>query len=654
MSDAALAGPEPIAPDFLRAPARRPPPDLDSALAWLSAQMALATAGLRSRRAARMGRLAAGRAEALAAAPEAFAARLAVARALARRRFRVLAPELLALAGEAARKTLKIAPYPAQFSCAAALIEGAVAEMETGEGKTIAAFLAASAYALAGRAVHVVTANDYLARRDAESLAPAYAALGLRVGVVVGGDEAAARRAAYRAEIVYLSGKEAAFDYLRDRLARPVDAGDGRLAAKLARVFGAPAEQKLQPRLDVALIDEVDSVLIDEAVTPLLISSNQPGEISVGVAREALDFAAQLEPGVDFTIDSLALACALTPAGQARLDAFRVGREGPWAVRLIREELVRAALGAAHVLRRDQHYLVRDGKIALIDQDSGRLTPDRHWSHGLSLMVEVKEGCQASGEKRALASISFQRFFRQYGALCGMSGTVREAAAELALVYGLKPAWIARHRPLRRVIGKRRVFADRDSLWREAARVADILQRRGQATLLGVRSVAEANRASAALQALGVAHRVLSAAQDGVEAEIVAQAGQAGAVAVVTNMAGRGTDIRLGAGVAEVGGLAVLICERHDSRRVDRQLIGRCARQGDPGLAIEFLSAEDAGLRRLSPLWRRLLARWPALLPLAMARAQARADRRHRAARLQLLRRDEKLARVMAFAGGLD
>ncbi|MGO8739252.1 preprotein translocase subunit SecA [Rhodoblastus sp.] len=656
MSDAAAA--PLVVPAFLRAPSRRPPPELDSPLNWLAARLSVLLAGRRSRQAAKDGDAASARAAALADRSEAELAQcLAKARAALRARG-MRSPvliETLAVAAEAARRKLGLTPFACQLACASALTGGAVAEMETGEGKTLAAYLAAAVFALAGRGVHIVTANDYLARRDADYLRPAFAALGLSVGVVVGGDEPAARRAAYGAEIVYISSKEVAFDYLRDGLTRPAETGDRRLAAKLARVFGkAAGEEPIQRTLDVAIVDEIDSVLVDEAGTPLLISTNRPGEISETVAREAYDLAEHFVPARDFTIDPFILTPALTPHGQERLAEIALGKSGPWRVRLIREELLRAAIGARYVLQKDQHYLVRDGKIVLIDQSSGRVTPDRHWSHGLSLMVEVKENCVSTGEKKSLASISFQRFFRQYATICGTSGTAREVAAELHSVYGLKPAWIARRLPLRRVTAPRRVFANRDALWAEAARIACVLQKRGQPALVAVRSVREADRASAALCKAGVVHRVLSAAQDDAEAEIVAGAGQSGAITVVTNMAGRGTDIKLGPGVAELGGLMVMVCERHDSRRVDRQLIGRCARQGDPGLVMELVSREDSVLRLLDPFWTRILERRPAWTELAIARAQRLADRRSRAARLQLLRRDEQLTQVMGFAGGLD
>ena len=658
MSDGATAMEGATPPAFLRIPARRAPPDIDSPVNWAAARLSVAGASRRSRKAVEAGRAAAELAAKLADAPEEeLARRAAAARAALRTKGlnRTTIVEALAIAAENCRRALGLAPFAEQLACASALAEGAVTEMETGEGKTLAAFLAACVFALAGRGVHVVTSNDYLARRDAEFLRPAFEALGLSVGVVAGGDDPAARRKAYGADVVYISGKEAAFDYLRDSLTRTDPSINRPVAAKLARVFGkAAGEEPLQGELDVAIVDEIDSVLVDEAGTPLLISTLRPGDISEEVARQALKLAGECVASQDFIIDPFVLTPSLTLLGQARLEEASAGLTGPWRVRLIREELLRAAIAARHILKIDQHYLVRDGKIALIDQESGRLTPDRHWSHGLSLMVEVKEGCASTGEKKSLASISFQRFFRGYAFLCGMSGTVREVAAELHSVYGLKPAWIPRRLPLRRIEARRRVYENREALWNEAARIAAILQQRGQPALVAVRSVREADRASAALSAKGVAHRVLSAAQDGAEAEIVAGAGQRGAITVVTNMAGRGSDIKLGQGVAELGGLAVMICERHDSRRVDRQLIGRCARQGDPGLTMEFISREDGVLRLLGPAWAQILARWPSAAAMAMVRAQRLADGRNRDARLQLLRRDEQLTRVMAFAGGLD
>jgi len=635
-------------------------PPVDTAMTWIAARLSVAAAGVRSRKAARLGEAAAARSKSLAhLSPDALAdARKATVVML---RSGGLSDshitKALAIVGEYTRRTLELEPYPQQMACAAALIRGCVAEMDTGEGKTIAAFLAAAVFGLAGRCVHVVTSNDYLANRDAEQVRPVLQALGLTVGVVIGTTPISPRRAAYVADVVYISSKEVCFDYLRDGLAESFMTGTSSLATKLGRLLGAAPRQDAQPlqrALDVAIIDEIDSVLIDEATTPLLISANRSGDISEQTARQALDLAAGLEPGVDFTVESQGLMPSLTPRGEKLLATQLATLTGPWCVRLIRDELLRAAVAAIHTLKRDHHYLVRDGKIILIDQQNGRTMPDRHLNQSLSLMVEVKEGCAMSGERKSLASISFQRFFRNYSTICGLSGTVREVAAELYAVYGLGMTRVERRLPLRRNSAPPRIFADRTQLWSSAAQTAEQLQARGQPVLVAVRSVKEAQRASASLEARGISHRVLSAAQDEAEAEIVAAAGARGTVTVVTNMAGRGTDIRLGAGMAELGGLTILMCERNEVRRVDRQLMGRCARQGDPGLVAEFISQQDAILQLLGPLWNRLVTAWPKLTGLAVLRAQRLSENRGRHGRLQLLRRDKQLAKVMAFAGGLD
>ena len=629
-------------------------------MTWIAARLSVIATDLRSRKARRVG-------EAAAARSTSFA-RLSTDALVDARKLTAVAlrtgglsdthtVEALAIASEYTRRILQLEPFPQQLACAGALTRGYVAEMDTGEGKTIAAFLAAAVFGLAGRCVHVVTSNDYLANRDAEQVRPVLEALGLTVGVVTGAIPVSPRRAAYAADVVYISSKEVCFDYLRDGLAHTFITGKSSLATKLGRLLGAAARddaQPLQRALDVAIIDEIDSVLIDEATTPLLISANANGDISEATARQALDMAAGLDLGIDFIVDPHGLMPALTPLGERRLAKQMAALTGPWRVRLIRDELLRAAVAAIHTLKRDHHYLVRDGKIILIDQQNGRTMPDRHLNQSLSLMVEVKEGCIMSGERKSLASISFQRFFRNYSTICGLSGTVREVAEELHAVYGLGMTRVERRLPLRRDSARPRIFADRTQLWSSAAQMAEQLQTRGQPVLVAVRSVKEAQRASAALLARGVRHRVLSAAQDEAEAEIVAGAGAHATVTVVTNMAGRGTDIRLGAGVAELGGLVVLMCERNEVRRVDRQLMGRCARQGDPGLVAEFISQQDVILQLLGPLWNTLVSACPSLTGLAILRAQRLSERRSRQGRLQLLRRDKQLAKIMAFAGGLD
>jgi preprotein translocase subunit SecA len=659
MSELAIGSGRIATPSSRRA-VRRGHSDADSFLTWLAAHISIAMTELRSRRALRDGLATAHRMRELMDLSDTqltqrcIEVRLALrAKGLARGNV----TEGLAVAGEFARRTLKLTPFDQQMACANALLTGGVVEMETGEGKTLAAFLAASVFALSGRIVHVITANDYLAGRDARELEPGYVALGLTVGAIVGADSSVARRSAYSCDIVYVASKEVAFDFLRDGLLRGAHPLQPKLMQKIGRALGVPRDglgQPLQRGLDVAIIDEIDSVLIDEAATPLLISTSRAGDITDDTAKQALALAADFHSGTDFVVDPFDYMPTLTSHGINRLETELSALDGPWRIRLIREELMRAAIAARHIVQRDRHYLVRDDKIVLIDPHSGRVTPDRHWSHGLSLMVEMKEGCTSTGEKKSMASISFQRYFRGYAFVCGTSGTVREVAREMYAVYGLKATRIPRRLPLRRTTTPTLTFANREQLWASAARTAGELQSRGQPALVAVRSVAEADRASAALAAAGIEHRVLSAAQDSAEADIVAHAGMQGTITVVTNMAGRGTDIRLGPGVAELGGLMVMICERHDSRRVDRQLIGRGARQGDPGLLVELISLEDSVLNFLHPQWTRLLTFRPKWTALGITRAQRLSDARGRRARLQLLRRDQQLAKIMAFAGGLD
>jgi preprotein translocase subunit SecA len=566
--------------------------------------------------------------------------------------------EALALASEISGRVLQMPPFMQQIAAATSLVRGEAVEMDTGEGKTLAGFLAAAVYALAGRHVHVVTTNDYLAGRDAAFLAPALEKLGVSSGLVVAGVPADRRRQAYGCDITFVSNKEVAFDYLRDQLLRDPSAADPNLSLKLARVFGAQSGRgtPLQRKLDVAIVDEIDSVLIDEAGTPLIISANQDGDIDPATAALALDMATSFTAGRDFKLDSHGLLPSLTAAGSAHLDRLASGREGVWRIRLRREEMIRAAIAARCVLRRDHDYLIRDNKLVLIDQHTGRTMPDRHWGHDLHVMVEAKEGCPPTGQRKALASISFQRFFRGYASLAGMSGTVREIARELCAVYGLPMARIPRRLPLRRRYAPRQVFDDRARLWEAATAKVRALNAARQPVLVAVRSVGEAARASDALARAGVAHKLLSAAHDAAEAEIVARAGQLDSVTVVTNMAGRGTDIRLGGGVAGLGGLTAIICERHASTRIDRQLMGRVARQGDPGEVAEFLSLEDGILQPVRH-WKRALALAvcaPRLAGFVFWYLQARSERVQARRRIDLVRRDEQLAKMLAFAGGLN
>jgi preprotein translocase subunit SecA len=562
----------------------------------------------------------------------------------------------LAFVREASRRTLGLLPYVEQMTAGAALVFGHAVEMATGEGKTLTAAFPAAIHALGGRAVHVVTSNDYLTGRDHDELAALYRFLGLTTGLVLHEKSPDERRVAYEADITYVSNKEVAFDYLRDRIVARTDIGDPSLSRKLEWLTAGENRQArpVQRGLDVAIVDEVDSVLIDEAGTPLLISAPADGAIGDDVAKEAMAIARSLQDRQDYLRAPHGIGLDLTEAGIGRIETAAEALGGPWRQRVRRDSLVNAALVALHGLERDRHYIVRDGKVVIVDEHSGRTMPDRFWERDIHAMVEFKEGCALSDAKRSLASISFQRFFRRYRTLSGMSGTIREVAGELARVYRLPLTPVARRRPRRLADRGCRIFPTRDELWAAVAAEVAQLQTAGTPVLIGVCTVADAERASAQLAGLGIAHRVLSAAQDRDEALAIAKAGQRGAVTVATSMAGRGTDIRLGDGVAEAGGLFVMVCERHGSRRVDRQLIGRCARQGDPGAFAEFLSAEDAVLVAGGPLARKI-ARLPNPKAVwAFWLAQKRTERAAARQRLNLVRRDERLEQTLAFAGGLD
>jgi preprotein translocase subunit SecA len=633
---------------------------IDHPVTFLRGVLGVAGAPWRARRAWRLARAADGRArQAAALSAEAFAAhRREIAADLAGgRRSEATIAAALALVREACRRELGIEPYVEQMVAGAGLLMGCAVEMATGEGKTLAAAFPTALQALAGRSVHVVTSNDYLAERDHDLLQPVYRALGLATGLVVHDREPDGRRAAYAADITYVSNKEVAFDYLRDRLIDNTGAGEADLRRKIRRAFGGPAPggAPVQRGLDVAVVDEADSVLVDDAGTPLLISADGDDELDRAVAERALATARKLcEDGAVLGLQGYG-PVELSDEAVRELDDRTAGLAGPWRQRVRREALIVAAVTALHRLHRDRHYIVRDGKIVIIDENTGRTMPDRFWEHDLHSMVECKEGCELSGSRRSLASISFQRFFRRYRTLCGMSGTVTEVARELAAVYRLPLMKVPRRRPLRLVQSGRRIFADRAALWRATADDVRAHADAGRPVLIGVCTVSEAARGSAALTAAGIPHRVLSAAHDRDEAQAIAVAGEGGMVTIATSMAGRGTDIKLGPGVAEAGGLVVLLCERHASRRVDRQLVGRCARQGDPGISVEHLSFDDWTLAQAgAPLRRLARVSSPALAGLAFRVAQRGLERLSARARLGLVRRDEDIERSLGFAGGLD
>ncbi len=564
-----------------------------------------------------------------------------------------LMAQAVALVVHACGQQLAKAVFDEQILAARIVLDNRLAEMATGEGKTLAIALAAAAAALADIPVHVITANDYLVARDADWLRPMFAAVGLTVGAVTQPMKPDERRRAYACSITYCTAKELVFDYLRDRLARPErDALRYQLTRMAGRNRSGPTP--LLRGLCMAIIDEADSILIDEARTPLVIARPAP---SAG-EDASLSFALQLAGGLSpahYVIDPAVRRVLLTELGQLAVAERTALLDGLWRNAVYREQLVAQGLTALHLLACDRHYLVRDGRVLIIDEATGRIAEGRHWSRGLHQMVELKEGCKPTAQTATATQITYQRFFPRYHRLGGMSGTLHEARGELFSVYGLRTVRVPLRKPLRRVVLATRVFAERDALWRAVASRAGAVSAFGRPVLIGTDSLADSERLSRELAAAGVPHRVLNARFDHDEAQIVSQAGLSGRVTVATNMAGRGTDILLGPGVAARGGLHVISCQLNSARRIDRQLAGRCARQGDPG-SVEFMLSLDAGLsEHCLPAWLRQLARAAgeqhAPRRLLLRAQQRLLERQHRLQRRRLLAADREMERRLAFGG---
>jgi preprotein translocase subunit SecA len=568
-----------------------------------------------------------------------------------------------AVVRETATRTIGQRHFDVQLIGGLILLRGMVAEMDTGEGKTLTATLPAATAALAGLPVHIITVNDYLAARDAEALRPLYEALGLTVGVIVGGLDPDSRRAAYACDITYCTNKEITFDYLKDRIT--LGGRPSKLQLHVERLAGAGGRMRklLLRGLHYAIVDEADSVLVDEARVPLIISGGQGEAPAQKLYHEALELARQLEAGRDYEITTRHRMVELMDDGRARLAALVQPLGGLWTGQQRREELATQALTALHLFERDIHYLVKDGKVQIVDEFTGRVSADRSWERGLHQLIEVKEEVEVTNRTEPLARISYQRFFRRYLLLAGMTGTAREVADEMWAVYRLPVRRVPTNRPVVRRPLPDRLYATVDAKWSAIVEHIARLHAEGRPVLVGTRSVAASEHLSGLLTASGITHEVLNARQDRGEAEIVAQAGERGRVTVATNMAGRGTDIKLGEGIREMGGLHVIATERHEAGRIDRQLFGRCGRQGDPGSYEVITSLQDELVRTFGGGLGRLAARSVAGLGptwadpvggLVVRRAQRVAERLHSRMRRELLRYDEQLEATLAFAGRFE
>lgn len=526
-----------------------------------------------------------------------------------------------AVVREAIRRTIGLSLYEEQVMGGWVMEDGCIAEMATGEGKTITACLTAAVHGWNGFGVHVVTVNDYLARRDAEINHKVYRRLGLSVGIIQEACEDAERREAYLCDVTYMSDKQVIFDFLRDRLRSPLQPRlTSLLLEELTNTGIFEASEKMWTKdlvlrgLAVAIVDEADSVLIDEASTPAIIGAPGGKDSSGEYYVEAQRIAELLEEGVDFEIDQSQHRVDITDAGLDRLEELAHRLPPFWAGPRRREELVVQALTARHLFTKDDHYIIRNDDVQIVDPGTGRVLEGRQWQLGLHQSVQAKENLEITRPHETIARISYQRFFQMYDRLAGMTGTAWEVRTELWRNYHLPVVRIPTHRPMIRRHLRDRVYLDRDSKFKAVADHIEKLHKRGQPVLVGSRSVEASEELSGLLEERRIAHRVLNAVRHEQEAAIVACAGDLGAVTVATNMAGRGTDISLARGVKEAGGLFVLATERHDSYRIDRQLYGRSGRQGDPGVAQAFVSLDDPLIEAAGIKWMvRLIRRFPVL-----------------------------------------
>jgi preprotein translocase subunit SecA len=568
-----------------------------------------------------------------------------------------------ALIREISTRAIHLRHYDSQLMGGWVMLHGQLAEMETGEGKTLAATLAAATAAIAGIPVHIITVNEYLVERDAKAMSPLYRSLGLSVGYITHGMTPEECRTGYACDITYCTNKQVAFDYLRDRLLLGNNRSQLRLHLEPAYTNNNRLGQLLLRGLCFAIVDEADSVLIDEARTPLILTRNVDSEADHKAYRQALELARQLEIERDFFLDTAQCDVQLSLPGQQKLAGLPLSKEGLWQNARRREELVCQALHALHLLQKDQDYLVCNEKILIIDANTGRTMPDRSWERGLHQLVEAKENCPLTKTREQLGRLTYQRFFRRYLRLGGMTGTAREVSSELWAVYGLRVRKIPLNRPSQRRELPTRIYQRAEEKWDAVIKSVTDMQEQGRPVLIGTSSVADSEMLSRKLTAFGIDHRTLNARQDKEEAEIVAQAGKQKQVTVATNMAGRGTDIPLGNGVVQLGGLHVIAACRYDAKRIDRQLAGRCARQGDPGSYESILSLEDELIRKnccpaLIKILNYLTTKGDLfhnkLNRCVIRRIQLRMEHRHKESRKALLKHERETGRLLAFSGYLE
>ncbi len=569
-------------------------------------------------------------------------------------------PELvqaLGAVGEQCGRILGMQPYEVQLMGALALYKGCMAEMATGEGKTLTTSLGAVLLGWTRFPFHVLTANDYLAERDAKGLATFYASCNLSVSSVIGTLEQPDRAVAYRADIVYSTGKELLADFLRDRLKLgPLTDPDCRAIRDLGPKGSRPI-QTVTRGVHSAIIDEADSVLIDEAVTPLIISYPRPNPDLIDACTQADTLARKMVRDVDYTVNGRYRSIELEQHTLEKVEVATRDSGELWKSEHRREELIKQALVAREFFHKGREYVISEGKVMIVDEFTGRLMPERTWRQGMHQAIEAKEMIDISDPTETMVQMSYQRFFRFFHRLSGLTGTGAEEADEFWDVYHLPVVKIPTHRPCQRVDLKDAVYRTLAEKWDAVVDQVKQIQRTGRPLLIGTRSVRTSEHLATLLKKAGVQFEIINAIRHEDEAPIIEKAGEKGRITIATNMAGRGTDIKLGPGVVELGGLHVIATDRHDSRRVDRQLVGRAGRQGDAGSAQAFVSLDDDLIRQNIPkAIRQQLSRTlksgdcPPLVMAAFLNAQKAANKRAQKQRAMVMTMDRWLDEALAFS----
>ncbi|MCY6412704.1 hypothetical protein QTA56_11285 [Acinetobacter sp. VNH17] len=564
---------------------------------------------------------------------------------------------IFACVGEAISRVFNIYPHPVQFMGTYILLTGRLAEMPTGEGKTLVAGMAATIMAATGNFVHVLTTNAYLAQRDEEELRSLFQFFQLSSGAIYGEMEIPERKENYHQQICYVSANEIVFDYLKDHIS-----GKGTQPRQIENLRSLATGQvsedtMIVPALHFCIVDEADSVFIDEAQTPMVISQEAEGLIEAAIIHWAIEQARQLIPEVDFTM--------LEAEHHVDIERIPTDKEVPlpqdvrpiWYNHAWKMLLIKQALSALHLYHKDQHYIIQDNKIQIVDESTGRIMADRSWEQGLHQLIEAKENVELTKGRDTLARMTFQRFFRRYLLLSGLTGTGLEVSRELWMIYRLKVCQIPPNIPSKRKQLKHRYFKSNHEKYTAIAQHAKAIADTKRSVLVGTRSIEASEAISEALTQLNIEHIVLNARQDAQEAAIIAEAGHSGKITVATNMAGRGTDIKLRPETKQAGGLHVVLTEFHESARIDRQLYGRAGRQGDQGSCVAYVSGEDQLMQQNIQWFIYVLNLIPIvvlrhyLLTLAVKHMQKKCQKRAYRNRIAMFKQDKKLNSQIGFAG---